>query len=231
MSKFKVGDRVKQTFYSSLSDEIGTIIDKSPNGKTNWLIKGFSSGNIVGNLRSFSEEYLILATEPLTNTIITNITSPEQHKRVQEKLFETGCEWINSGRKIVLESCEYITVDENQKMYNQNLRRINYKNVSASSFLGEDEDHEEMTKCLEKLIKYNSVLPDFSNKVEPQRPPLMVFDEAANVDWGKIFSGAFKTTYTNKNIIKKSMNNIVTFAKDLLLSADEKLLRKYGPKR
>ena len=53
---------------------------------------GYSWSNCWENYYTGQFE-LVEDKKPLTNTIITNIKDVEQHKRVQEKLFEMGNYW------------------------------------------------------------------------------------------------------------------------------------------
>lgn len=82
--------------------------------------------------------------KPLTNTIITNIRDKAQHKRVQEKLFEMGCEWYSGIKEVLDCQGEAIMIDEESRMLNYSCStraKQNYPNhthITADEFLGEE---------------------------------------------------------------------------------------------
>jgi len=221
MSKFKVGDKV-----------IACNYDKYPKKKHHGIIKSvdysdnspYYLGSCIGY---WSEKYLTLdSRQPLTNTIITNITSPEQHKRVQEKLLSLGNTQYGDNVKVnsikVYGDPNYRFASFNYPDFAVFCECDSWPRIPASSFLGEDED---LGETVPSQFHYGKPLP---YKIQANQD---IEDDILNRMFGLLQNFVMpplKTT--NKFNIKKSMNNIVTFAKDLLLSADEKLLRKMGIK-
>ena len=155
MSKFKVGDEVRiisQEHSCSLQDVgdsfiVGEVFNDGEGGKL-WYRK--DKGNAYG-VREDCLEPVSQKKQPISNCIITNITSPEQHKRVQEKLFGMGYEWFN-GENINEEATEYnnclgkdngkmeyVSGENNPAQWYRNNNYIIDKEIPASEFLGEEE--------------------------------------------------------------------------------------------
>lgn len=226
MSKFKVGDKCRVLPSKECHACKGELLEivSINNGQcypiTTQTIKGYKE--------IFTEDCLVLINEPLKNCIIVNITSQEQHKRVQEKLFGMGNYWFSQNKEIhkqdfTGQDCLVIS-DDGTIFIGSTRTHPNYRTIPALEFLGEEEEEptEEYTPSGDTLGScgyYGKSLPE---KITLSSTPW-------HSPWYEMYKEYNKLTNTPEVTgVNKIMNNIVTFAKDLLLSADEKLLRKYG---
>jgi hypothetical protein len=199
------------------------LVFEKDDGTSSPLFKRLSDNKI--NFCLFNR--LEYADEPkISNTIITNITSPEQHKKVQEKLFGMGYHWsglkvgeyFDNYRKDLKNYCidlsgpfHPMTLEFSDESYYR-IKNPNSRFIPASEFL-EEELGTLTEQSLQRAISY------FSNQLEPT----FVYGKSL---YNKLNNPT--PTPRDGNGIKKVMSNILQFAKNLTLSVDEKLLRKYG---
>ena len=153
--KFKVGDRVriKDTPHMRIWVEAipGKTFIFNPVDDFNqdeWIESnkptcGMDKENTYHINYRYEDLELVEAPQPLKNTIITNITSQEQHNRVQKKL-------ISLGNRMVRNDCScdsikvYSTSDKGFNSFNSDEPVFTYEcdswpHITASEFLGEDE--------------------------------------------------------------------------------------------
>lgn len=163
-------------------------------------------------------------SEPLKNTIITNIKDEAQHKRVQEKLFGMGKEW-HDGKVVHYERGETELVVRGEGswiMFSPSPEsRQRCKHITADEFLGED-----------KIIT-----TDLSNGCDVSVFQVWKGNADGKLELISTSANGIELlnntpTDTPKPIAKgnKIMSNIVSFFNDLTVSAEDKELRKAGLK-
>jgi len=225
MSKFKVGDRVRGKNGEILTIESFYGMPEYDRHNFGAAEKGFLATN--SDWKYLNDFDLVSPQQPLTNTIITDITSPEQHKRVQEKLFEMGNGWYKNN-----------SMGDGAGDKNWNVLRTNYfckdtiwidgvgdlrdtstdnyiglKSIPASEFLGE----EEVPKI--KIMPSCSSLPDFKEINKLREMPIIEFNK-------EYINNPSTSPCEGKGT--KIMENIVSFFNDLTVSQEDKELRKAG---
>ncbi|NTU69217.1 hypothetical protein HGB13_00085 [bacterium] len=244
--KFKIGDMVTGTgILTYLYNQTGEIIDIIYDyyGHEDGY-KVHVKGHDLDICWKSSELKLVEpATEtiPLKNTIITDIKSEEQHKRVQKKLFEMGCEWREKKKNIKNDALcdEAISINKTGDMLATGIsccRATNedyfsafpfYEHITASEFLGEvpvKTEEEEACDTLSDLVERVCVggggpVYNWDEKNSPSRWFMSIGDGEPN-----------NNKLTNNKTNNKTMSNITNFINDLSVSQEDKDLRKAGLK-
>ena len=219
MSKFKKGDKVIRVYSDWNGMNVGDTATVEECDDTCVKLKEYNEGG---------HDPHMLKLAPIKNTIITDIKDETQHKRVQEKLFSMGHRWIN-GKSTVQNygsGVRNMIAIGNKDMFQSPINESSYDHISANEFLSE-------TKTAREIInKYYPSYREYKWKMKNREPLIEQF---------KKFNYNTPTTLSSakgKNIMNTEQSfpcgvaaagkSIVSFAKDLLLSSDEKLLRKYG---
>ena len=236
-TKFKVGDRVR---YMHPGHHTGTIILID-----NFIINikrddGLRGCGWQGSWTGDEESYKLIAPSPLKNTIITDIKDGAQHRRIQEKLFSMGHRWMG-GQSTVQNygsGVRNMIAIGNKDMFQSPINESSYDHISANEFLRETKTAREITNKysarIHGMFPVEVVIPENKWFLES------TYGESVEPLTKKHLNGAIK--YLNNNNNKTIMNteqsfpcgvaaagkSIVSFAKDLLLSPNEKLLRKCG---
>jgi len=227
MSKFKVGDRVKRIGCPNSRmkpgdiGEITSIRQDKRNG--DWLmIRLDKTGDIDG---SHNENYFDLVTTTFINHIITDIKDQDQANRIGKKLDSMGCslgydiKWSKYTRSIIKvnENSIYYTYWDNDEPY--------WTHITANEFLGEEPSETVLTSYSDTATTIPSKWcgAGISNKLIEQLEQDELYVTISK-EFNKYNTPTTPSSVKGKNI----MSNIVNFAKDLLLSPNEKLLRKYG---
>lgn len=247
-AKFKVGDNIKtntdgwQFFETDLeNDRAMSTVASSRNFKEGLITKVSYSNRHhnwwykIGDYSNMFDESCVELVElekffpddepeptpretKLTNTIITDIKDEEQHKRVQEKLNNSGLKkWHsgeeNSGDIYVFTSGKEYTFD---KLRNGSAYDENAEHITANEFLGE------------KVTPSRETVADSINTwSQDQRIYGISIAEQIEALEKSISSEKIINNNKPKN---KFMENIVAYFNDLTVSAEDKELRKAGLK-
>lgn len=168
-------------------------------------------------------------SEPLKNTIIVGIKDESQHKRVQEKLFEMGCEWRGCGKEIseIYSRENHIVIESDYKMTywgGENIEYVRRKErekgeITADEFLGEEKQWKPFPEVLEDEL-HNDRVDAMRYGMWPMYGVQLMENKLNNTP-----------TDMPKPIVKgNKIMSIVNFFNDLTVSSEDKDLRKSGLK-
>ena len=230
MSKFKVGDLVLVKKANCTRNLVGKKVK----------IISISNGEIrvEGSISFWNDDSdtaencleLVSPQQPLTNTIITNITSPEQHKRVQEKLFGMGHTKLQFGKNEdhIYIDCRGILSYWGGNKFDEAIKKCTVaygrpEQIPASEFLGEDITKTTRDGSMGTSFVYGRSLPE----------------KYIGIDFGETVPSSLQkelnklnnpSTFPREGKGTKIMENIVSFFNDLTVSQEDKELRKAGLK-
>jgi len=196
-----------------------TSIRPSVMDKTNWLrIRLDKTGGIHGEHNEIYFE-LVTKTPTFTNQIITDIKDQEQADRIGKKLDSMGgrayinIKWSEGKNNIIKFNYNgyYYTYVDNEPTWTH---------ITANKFLGEEDNLDTLQHMVDRSHYWSLT----------SVPGYFKGTDSGNSMRDKQFKKFNYNTPTTPSSVKGNniMSSIVNFAKDLLLSTDEKLLRKYG---
>lgn len=214
MSKFKVGDRVRN------------IDSNSPNYRKIGVITSVSLFNYVkydnGNLGQGDDCYYELYEET-PKKIAAQCDTIEEWRAVLDKLFSEGKRWITSKEKeyhndwfyIYDKICLCISDDEISYARYEYLKEMGYSIIPAKEYLGKDVNEKKTPLIIASTPRMSSSLWEKYQELQNSIEEHLEQNKKPN----KI-----------KQMTNELKNNIVDFAKNLTLSLDEKVLREVGLK-
>jgi len=216
-SKFKVGDRVRRINKPNGLMQTGDTgeITSIRQDVTDWLtIKLDKTGDIDTGHNAI---YFELLTPTLINQIITDIKDQDQANRIGKKLDSMGYSLV-FNIKWSKDTHIIIKVNKNS-LYSPFIfdNEPSWPHITANEFLGEEEI---LISGDTEMVSSSGVTAEL----------IWCGVEEANLQLKRNkLTNQYNTPTTPSSAKGKNiMSNIVNFAKDLLLSAEEKLLRKYG---